>query len=214
MALLQSLSEKFSALSSREKWLITVAGWVAIFFITLTVLLEPSFKVKASLSAEYTSLTQSINTTNATMAMVSKQLKSDPNKDIDEKLARLKMRSQQLSEQLGLVVESLVTPSQMAELLENVLISSKGLKLESLSSLPAESIIANGKSQTVGYYIHPVKIEITGSYFDIKNYLIELESMPTTYFWRSYQYQVEDYPSARLVLIVYTLGTGQEFIGG
>jgi MSHA biogenesis protein MshJ len=59
-----------------------------------------------------------------------------------------------------------------------------------------------------------VKIEITGKYFDIKNYLVELEIMPTTYFWRSYQYEVEEYPTARLVLVVYTLGTGQEFIGG
>ncbi|MDP2573001.1 type 4a pilus biogenesis protein PilO [Vibrio penaeicida] len=214
MALLQDLSEKFSALSSREKWLITAGGWVAIFFIILTFFLEPSFKVKASQNSEYSSLTQSIKTTKDLIATVNKQLGTDPNKEVDEELARLKKHSQQLSERLDLLVESLVTPSQMAELLENVLVSSKGLKLESLNSLPAEPIIAGGSSQAVGYYIHPVKIEITGRYFDIKNYLIELESMPTTYFWRSYQYQVEDYPSARLVLIVYTLGTGQEFIGG
>lgn len=214
MALLQDLSEKFTALSSREKWLITAGGWVAIFFIILTFFLEPSFKVKASQNSEYTSLTQSIKTTKDLIVTVNKQLRTDPNKEVDEELARLKKHSQQLSERLELLVESLVTPSQMAELLENVLVSSKGLKLESLNSLPAEPIIAGGSSQAVGYYIHPVKIEITGRYFDIKNYLIELESMPTTYFWRSYQYQVEDYPSARLVLIVYTLGTGQEFIGG
>lgn len=214
MALLQDLSEKFSALSSREKWLITAGGWVAIFFIILTFFLEPSFKVKASQNSEYSSLTQAIKTTQDLIATVNKQLRTDPNKEVDEELARLKKHSQQLSKRLELLVESLVTPSQMAELLENVLVSSKGLKLESLNSLPAEPIIAGGSSQAVGYYIHPVKIEITGRYFDIKNYLIELESMPTTYFWRSYQYQVEDYPSARLVLIVYTLGTGQEFIGG
>ena len=53
MALLLDLSEKFIALSSREKWLITAGGWVAIFFIILTFFLEPLFQVKASQNSEY-----------------------------------------------------------------------------------------------------------------------------------------------------------------
>ncbi|CCN37931.1 putative MSHA biogenesis protein MshJ [Vibrio nigripulchritudo SO65] len=214
MALLQDMSEKFSALSGREKWLITAGGWVAIFFIILTAFLEPAFKTQASQTSQYQSLNQGISNTSNQIAKVSGQLKSDPNREVDAKLQQLQRRSDELSSQLDAVVESLVTPSQMAELLERVLLSSKGLKLENLQSMPAEPIMAGSDSQAVGYYIHPVKIEITGKYFDIKNYLVELESMPTTYFWRSYQYEVEEYPTARLVLVVYTLGTGQEFIGG
>jgi MSHA biogenesis protein MshJ len=53
MALLQDMSEKFSALSAREKWLITAGGWIAIFFIILTVFLEPAFKTQASQTSQY-----------------------------------------------------------------------------------------------------------------------------------------------------------------
>jgi MSHA biogenesis protein MshJ len=59
-----------------------------------------------------------------------------------------------------------------------------------------------------------VRIELTGKYFDILEYLQLLESMPMQYFWRSYQYTVEEYPEARLVMEVYTLSSRQEFIGG
>ncbi len=214
MTLFQGLSDKFTAMSTREKWLITVGGWVAIFFIILTLLLEPSFKVKAPQGIEYDSLKQSVRTKGELIVATNKKLKSNPNEAVDKQLARLKKRSADLSEKLDLLVESLVTPSKMAELLEKVLTSSKGLTLESLNSLPAEPVILGHSSKKVGYYIHPVRMEITGKYFDIRNYLAELENMPTSYFWRSYHYQVEEYPTGRLVLIVYTLSSVQEFIGG
>jgi MSHA biogenesis protein MshJ len=57
-------------------------------------------------------------------------------------------------------------------------------------------------------------MELTGSYFDISAYLQALESLPVRYYWRTFQYKVEEYPQARLVFEVYTLGTRQEFIGG
>ncbi|MCG6282615.1 MSHA biogenesis protein MshJ, partial [Vibrio diabolicus] len=43
---------------------------------------------------------------------------------------------------------------------------------------------------------------------------LALESLPVKYFWRSFKYQVETYPQARLILQVYTLGSREEFIGG
>jgi MSHA biogenesis protein MshJ len=101
----------------------------------------------------------------------------------------------------------------MAELLEMVLDSSVKLRLVSLQSLPAESILS-GDGSEAGYYIHPVRLELTGEYFDIKSYLSTLESMQVKYFWRSFEYEVEAYPKAKLILVVYTLGTRQEFIGG
>lgn len=103
----------------------------------------------------------------------------------------------------------------MARLLEGVLAGTKGLKLVSLESMAAEPIAGGADNQTqTGYYLHPVKIELTGSYFSILSYLNTLESLPVKYYWRSFNYTVEEYPTARLILEVYTLGTRQEFIGG
>ncbi len=103
----------------------------------------------------------------------------------------------------------------MTNLLELVLRKSQGLKLVALESLPPESITAtDGTAQNSGYYVHPVRIELTGDYFAIAKYLSELEQMPVKYYWRSFKYDVEKHPRARLVLEVYTLGSRKEFIGG
>lgn len=135
-------------------------------------------------------------------------MKKDPNADIDLEISNLLTESQHLSMQLSQIIEHLVTPSQMAGVLESVLEQQSGIHLVSLQTLPSEPITEDKEaSQYSGYYVHPVRMELTGDYFSIANYLNKLESLPASYFWRSFSYKVEEYPKAKLVLEVYTLGS-------
>ncbi|MCV6038345.1 hypothetical protein OFP00_35230, partial [Escherichia coli] len=68
------------------------------------------------------------------------QLKKDPNAEIDRAISNLLAESQHLSMQLAEIIEHLITPSQMAELLENVLEQQSGIHLLSLQTLPSEPI--------------------------------------------------------------------------
>lgn len=204
--------DQFSNLSAREKWLIAGAGWVGILLLCLTFMLDPATGEKNTAQRKLNQTRNTVQVTQSEIMVLTAQLSKDPDTDIDRKLTELMAQSQALSEELSQLISSLITPSQMAELLEVVLRSSHKLKLESLQSLPAESVtqISDGS----GYYLHPVRITISGEYFDIQEYLASLESMPVKYFWRSFDYQVKTYPIAEVVLEVYTLGTQQEFIGG
>ncbi|WED21550.1 type II secretion system protein GspM [Vibrio sp. JC009] len=206
-------SEKFLALSQREKLLISLGGAVGLFFILLTLLVEPAMDIGSSMQRQIKSESNQIAQVRSQIQLIKERLKKDPDREVDAQLKRLHAKSEKLSASLSEELSSLLSPNQMAELLEGVLDNSKSLKLISLESLPAEPVI-KGEKDTTDYYIHPVRIELTGKYFDIKNYLSVLEEMPMKYFWKSFNYQVEEYPQARLILEVYTLGTGQEFIGG
>jgi MSHA biogenesis protein MshJ len=213
----QQLSEKFAQLSEREKWLIALCGAVGIFLLGLTLFIEPAIKQYETSKARYDADVRTISRLENENVALQAQLKRDPDREIDKKLKQLMEQSQSLSEELSSMVNSLIAPSQMAQLLEEVLQSSTKLELVSLSSLQPETLVpqntVNG-IETEGFFLHPVRIELTGQYFDILDYLELLESMPMQYFWRSYQYQVEEYPQARLIMEVYTLSSRQEFIGG
>lgn len=214
MSKFEPLITKFSVMTQREKWLIAIGGAVGVFMLMLTFLLEPAFERQSQQSNQLQSVELAAIRAQGEIARVTNMLKGDPDKDVDEKLTQLQQQSELLDVQLDEIVKNLVTPNQMAELLEQVLASSKNLKLRSLQSLPAEPIMSNGQAVNAGYFIHPVRIELSGKYFDIQTYLSTLEAMPVRYFWRSFQYQVDEYPRANLTVVVYTLGTGQEFIGG
>ncbi|MEZ8825675.1 type 4a pilus biogenesis protein PilO [Vibrio amylolyticus] len=207
------MSNKFDQLSDREKWLISIGGFVVFALVIFTFVTEPAMKKNSQLKHQVVITKADIQRLQGEILVLTAKLKKDPDKDIDIELTKLLKQSQELSHELSSVIDTLVSPTQMTLLLEEVLTQSKKLRLVSLETLGAESITKE-QSQDSGYYLHPVRIEVTGSYFDILNYLQSLESMPAKYYWRSFKYQVEEYPKARLVMEVYTLGARKEFIGG
>jgi MSHA biogenesis protein MshJ len=168
---------------------------------------------KVSVAQRQLASTQSSNQVlQGELLQLTAKLRQDPNKEIDIEYKRLLKDSQKLSQQLSGVVDQLVTPSQMSLLLESVLQQSQKLNLVSLSSMGAERL--NSGQGDSSYYVHPVRIELTGGYFDVLTYLEALETLPVKYYWRKFHYQVEAYPQARLIMEVYTLGARKEFIGG
>lgn len=52
---------------------------------------------------------------------------------------------------------------------------------------------------------HGVELTVRGSYLDLVDYMNTLEMLPTQLFWGKAQLEVEDYPSVRLTLTLYTL---------
>ncbi|EOW3941200.1 type II secretion system protein GspM [Vibrio parahaemolyticus] len=210
-----SLEERFGDMSAREKILVALCGFVTVVMLLFTLVLEPKLNQISNNERQLSNLKQSNQKTEIDILRVKAQLKKDPNADIDLEISNLLTESQHLSMQLSQIIEHLVTPSQMAGVLESVLEQQSGIHLVSLQTLPSEPITEDKEaSQYSGYYVHPVRMELTGDYFSIANYLHKLESLPASYFWRSFSYKVEEYPKAKLVLEVYTLGSREEFIGG
>ncbi|HHX8539883.1 TPA: type II secretion system protein GspM [Vibrio diabolicus] len=210
-----SLEERFGEMSAREKVLIALCGLVVVIMLLFTLVLEPKLNEIISNERQLSNLKQANQKIEIDTLRIQAQLKKDPNAEIDRAISNLLTESQHLSMRLAEIIEHLITPSQMAELLENVLEQQSGIHLLSLQTLPSEPITEDKEaSQYSGYYVHPVRMELTGDYFSIANYLNKLESLPASYYWRSFSYKVEEYPKAKLVLEVYTLGSREEFIGG
>ncbi|WMN55762.1 MSHA biogenesis protein MshJ [Vibrio fluvialis] len=208
-------SDAFAKCSQREKLLISLCGLVAVVFISLTLLVDPLVAQYGQQQTRLQGLTSSNQSAQLTIQQLQVALKKNPDESIDKEFATLQEQSQSLSMELANSTESLVSPTQMATLLQTVLDNSTKLKLISLQSLPAEPIVPSKEDPSaVKYYVHPVRLELTGNYFAIRDYLLALESLPVKYYWRSFKYQVETYPQARLILQVYTLGSREEFIGG
>lgn len=209
------LSDKFVRLSAREKWLITVCGLVAISMTLLTLVIEPVYQANQKTAKNIVATKLESQKLEADVLVMTAKLRKDPDQEINRQYKSLVMESQQLSEQLSQIIENLISPSEMAALLESVLAGSRDLRLVSLESLGAEPVLQDqNNAQVSTYYVHPVRLELKGHYFAIVKYLESLEALPVKYYWRSFHYGVEEYPSARLVLEVYTLGTREEFIGG
>lgn len=204
--------DAFTALSQREKILIIAVGWVAVIFMSLTFLVEPKVAEYQRVERDITRLNNSISSLKQQIELAQFRLQKDPNVDINKQYQALTLESQDLAELLSNRVAALVSPSQMAQLLETVLQESSKLTLLSMSTLSSERLL--DENNVAGYYIHPVKLVLSGNYFDIEAYLSSLEALPVKYYWRNFNYEVKKYPIAELSIEVYTLGSSKGFIGG
>ncbi|UXI01583.1 type II secretion system protein M [Photobacterium sp. TY1-4] len=205
------LSERFDLLTRREQGLILVSGWTVLLFVGFMVVIEPRMQALDSVERQILSLAGQLSSNEQQIDHIQRKLQRDPNREVEQKINMLAQENDALEATLQQRVASLVSPMQMSALLEQVLKRTDRLRLLSLTSMPSAQLIS-GKDE--GYYIHPVRLTLRGRYFDLVDYLDQLEALPVKYYWRSLNYQVDTYPWAEIELEVYTLGESKDFIGG
>ena len=207
----RELNQRFLILSRREQWLIAITGWATILLVGFMFIIEPQMDKSNDIKMSLLKTGNDLQTVKNKIIIAKRKLTLDPNKDIENKIAQYQQQNDLLAKQLEIKIGSLVTPTQMTGLLEQVLRHSSALKLEAMTSLPSKQLMPGNN---LGYFIHPVSLKFRGRYFDVVNYLKKLEALPVKYYWLSLNYQVDQYPWANVELQVYTLGESKDFIGG
>ncbi|KDM92807.1 type II secretion system protein GspM [Photobacterium galatheae] len=211
MSIWPILVERFDQLSRREQWLVALTGWVVLLLGGYQLLIEPVQQARVSTELQYHATQAEFIRRDGELHQIQRQLNTNPDKALDAQIVRLEASNARMDKTLSDRVASLVTPAQMATLMDQVLQHSQRLKLVSLESQPTAQLV---HGEDAGYYIHPVRLTLRGRYFDLVNYLQQLEALPVKYYWRSLEYRVDIYPWSDITLDVYTLGESKDFIGG
>lgn len=227
----QQLSEKFLKLSSREMLLIFISGVVLFVMVPFTFMVEGNLVNTKENTRKIAKLTQSNKDLARSVDELSKALTLDPNQVIKEQIANLEQRLTKVDEQLLTLTEELINPIEMRQALIQLLKLQQGVSLLSFKVLPAEPLLftaqkepgsdINGVSSTTveteqfssGLYRHGIQIKLSGKYFQLRDYLQQLEDLPWKFFWHDFNYQLIEYPKSELNIEIYSLSTNQEFVG-
>ena len=219
---IKKYTDRIDALSLRERGLIFVATLVVLYVFAVNVLFVP-------LQVEQTRLENQLKAKRNQIQTVEKQVQAvltGSTRDTDaakrEKIAALAAELVALDESLSKATTGLVTPKEMARLVEQILVKNRKLvlvKVESLAPAPlleegqagAAATAAGGKPDAL-IYKHGMRIVLKGRYLDILNYLKALERLPWKVFWGQVSLETEKYPVSRLTLLIYTLSTREGWI--
>ncbi|MGJ8691096.1 MAG: hypothetical protein ACSHW0_01295 [Thalassotalea sp.] len=229
------MSNKFSLLSRREMGLIILSGVVVFFMLPFNLLIEKNLSEIKKQNAKVTKLSRANIDADFTINELKQALKSDPNKALEIKISQLENRLASVDQQLLTLTQDLVDPIQMRQALIQLLKVQKGVSLTAFNVLPAQPLLFSGantdevsdvdtltvptaKAKTpekisLGLYRHSIQITLTGKYFQLRDYLQQLEDLPWQFFWHDFHYQLIEYPKSELKIEIYSLSTNQEFIG-
>lgn len=218
---LKQLAERIDALSVRERGLIFISMLAVLYLLAYNVVFAPLRAEQARLDRDLKTRYQQIQTADAQLKALLSASGSGADAVSRNKLAALRKQLAELDEGVDRMTAGVVTPKEMAKLLEEVLTHNRNLRLIKLEALPPTPI--DDVKRAVGaalpavsdalLYSHGMRIEFSGRYFDIVDYLKALEKLPWRVFWGEVALEADEYPVSKVTLVIYTLSRYSGWIG-
>jgi MSHA biogenesis protein MshJ len=226
----QKFAARVDALSQRERIMGFAASAAVLYAVAQAGVIGPLLRKQELLKIQVVQQQNNIAGINAEITQKLKEAEADPDAPVRARLAATREESARLGESLRSMQQGLVPPDRVAPLLESILRANGRLKMVSLRTLPVESLSSLGnKKDGAGeepaagaaskpmpkrelLFRHGVEVTVRGSYLDMVDYMTALEGLPTQLFWGKAQLDVEEYPSVRLTLTLYTLSLDEKWM--
>ncbi|MEH8129316.1 MSHA biogenesis protein MshJ [Aeromonas veronii] len=208
----QAWADKLAALSQRERVLIMLTGVVLVGSIATYGWLDAAVvrleQDRLALSSAQRDLEIMALENQGKQA----RLARDPDQNVRTQLAGVDEEIGKLDAALKAQTVDLIQAHEMPEVLEALLSRSANLHMVALTSLAPEPLMAG--EQRINLFKHGIRLKLEGGYFDVYQYLKALEALPRHFYWKQFDYQVQEHPRAVVEMEIYTLSTSKEFIRG
>lgn len=215
------LRDRIDAFSLRERALVFVAVMVVLYLVAVNVVFGPLRTEQSSIERDLKTKRDQIQSVEAQIQKLVGGQPSDVNAQNRAKVATLQQQVKELDAAMEQMTSGVVSPKEMAKLIERMLVQNRALQLVKLESLPPAPITDAKDSRggapipvaDVQIYKHGMRVELRGRYFDIVDYLKALEALPWKVFWGEVTLETEKYPSSKVTLVIYTLSRHPGWIG-
>ncbi len=200
----------------RERLLIMTAACAVLFAIYGHFVHAPLGLEEKGLSSQRQATRDDITALKARAEAIEEGSRHDPNSRLESDIQRLKKDIVALDERLRRRTVDLVSPQEMARLLEDMLSASDTLELISLENLdpvPLKTTEEQGLTSQNGntssgvpvIFRQSLRITFSGNFLHTLDYLRKLENIEQRFFWDHLDFVVEEHPRARISLTVHTL---------
>jgi len=192
----QPLASRIDEMTLRQRGMLFVTLSLAAVALAHMLLIEPVL-VKQKALIERSKRDQSqLSAVRAQLESVIRQQETGPEQNA---LRALEQQVAAAEKALATKKDGFAAATRLPGLLKGLLGSGRAVKLESLRVLPGTQLEGSP------LYRHGVEMTITGTYFDLLQYLSDLERLPARLLWGSAELHAENYPEVRLTLQVFTL---------
>lgn len=220
------LAARIDRSTLRQRIGVFAACAVVVLYLLYMAALDPLLREQARLRGQ-------IGQQRAAMASLDRDITTlvdayarDPDLASRRRLEAARAETRTLGASLAAMQQGLVTPEQMAPLLQTILRANGRLRLLSLTTLPVTTVggapAAGGNASATAtpaaapaaglLYRHGVQVTVQGTYLDMLDYMASLERLPTQLFWGEARLDVDAYPQAHVTLTLYTLSLDSKWL--
>lgn len=214
-----AFNNQWHQLTVREKIIFMVLVPVLILAMVQLFEVNPMEARSKKVQAQIQKNAKQIELISQQIQLTQQQLAKNSTTKLNNQQKGLELKVKQQTEKMQQFLNKLVPPQLMAKTVEGMLKKRGKLKLISLANLaaiplPEEQEKNEGnKNNSPLVFKHSLKVSFKGRYFDVLNYLKDLERSNVGFFWDAMDYQVKNYPDATITLKLFTLGTARQWMG-
>ena len=218
MKQLNELIKWLNARSARERIFLAAACLTIPVLFWDSALMEPLEARRLEAEKKIASLKNDVMRLEGETEKLAKELSIDLDAENRDRKKSLMDSLSRLHEVVDKRTEDLIPPAEMTRVLKQMLLRQAGLRLVRLESLPVEPLFETPEgievdSEGDDLFKHGVVIEVLGDYASTVLYLQALETLPRRFFWESLDYEVTEYPTARVTLTLRSLSTQEGVVG-
>lgn len=199
----KALLARIDDMSLRERVLLFASISLVILLVAYAALLDPVLRKQKSLIDRVARDQNQINEIRGQIEQIVRAGDAKGRHPEQVAVEALERQIAELDRSLAAKQSGLIAPERLPALLKDILRRSKGVELESLRLLPGVPVKA-GAGET-SLYRHGVELAVKGSYFELVQYLEELEKRSSVLLWGSVELQVDQYPDVRLRVVIHSL---------
>ena len=199
--------------SLRERILILLSILAIIYFSWRSMVLDNLSSSKQQVSGSASRLQRQIFNLQGQISEVSNSLNLDPILRLQEKIDIVKKDNVEIQRQLDQMTEGLISPKEMTSLLKLILDKHKGLVVMHVENIKAIPVFGENDAEKVAkealkvfqVYKHGIEFVVSGTFFQLKDFLEEAEKLPWKILWEELEYSVTKYPIATIKIVIKTL---------
>lgn len=212
---LERLRTRIDNMSLRERALLFGVIVVVLFLVWDALLMQPLEAERKAKLARLDQVRAELTAANEQIQQILARRTEDPNAALKRELGRIEAATAALNERIGATMGTLIAPTDMARVLEDVLTRQTGLRPLKVASLPPVPVLADDKQEgaPAAVYRHRMQLTLTGGYLQAVAYLRALEGLPWSFYWDSVEVNATAYPDTVVVITVSTLGLREGWIG-
>ena len=152
-----------------------------------------------------------IDAADAAMQAHAGTLSREGRSPVATQLDQARDRSTQINALIAARAAEIIDPATMAEVLQDLLATQRGLRLLRVHNLKAQKL--DDSDPDMALYRHTFRLELEGPYLAVLRYLEEVEALPWRMYWQGLDIDGADYPRNRVRIDVSTLSFDKDWIG-
>lgn len=206
---LEKIHNWLAAKTTRELGILLLASLLLIFLLWYYLLAAPLWQKQGAIQAETANLQTTVTKLQSQLKLLSI---TNPAPEALQEHARLIAQLNQVNGELSHYKQQLIPPKKMVIALKSILAASQNLALLSLENLPATAVDKDANNASTPVFQHTFVIELSGNYFALLQYLQQLEALPWFLNWDELNYQVINYPDAKITIKLHILSNEEKLI--